>query len=69
VSHTSGNIVLHLIYSTQGRRPLIKPDFRNELFAYLGGIIREMHGTALIVKRHPRPCSHADPRSSRSFRR
>jgi putative transposase len=45
----SGNIVLHLIYSTQGRRPLIKPDFRDELFAYLGGIIREMHGTALIV--------------------
>jgi putative transposase len=49
VSHTSGNILLHLIYSTRGRRPLIKPDFRAELFAYLGGIIREMHGTALIV--------------------
>jgi len=49
VSHTSGNILLHLIYSTQGRRPLIKLDFRNDLFAYLGGIIREMHGTALIV--------------------
>ena len=49
MSHTSGNILLHLIYSTQGRRPLIKLDFRNDLFAYLGGIIREMHGTALIV--------------------
>jgi putative transposase len=49
LSHTSGNIVLHLIFSTQGRRPLIKPEFRHDLFAYLGGIIREMQGTALII--------------------
>jgi REP element-mobilizing transposase RayT len=49
VSHTSGNILLHLIFSTQGRRPVIKAAFRDELFAYLGGIVREMHGTALIV--------------------
>ena len=49
MSHTSGNILLHLIFSTHGRRPLIKSDFRGDLFAYLGGIIREMDGTALIV--------------------
>ena len=49
LSHTSGNILLHLIFSTQGRRPLIKPDFRADLFAYLGGIIREIRGTALII--------------------
>ena len=47
--HTLGNILLHLIFSTRERRPLIKPDFRADLFAYLGGIVREMHGTALIV--------------------
>jgi putative transposase len=49
MSHTSGNILLHLIFSTQGRRNLIKPEFRDDLFAYLGGIVREMQGTALIV--------------------
>ena len=38
-----------MIFSTQSRRPLIKPEFRPDLFAYLGGIIREMRGTALIV--------------------
>jgi putative transposase len=38
-----------MIFSTQGRRPLIKSDFRADLFAYLGGIIREMNGTALII--------------------
>lgn len=47
--HTSGNILLHFIFSTQGRRPLIKPEFRDDLFAYLGGIVREMNGTALII--------------------
>jgi hypothetical protein len=40
--HTSGNILLHFIFSTAGRRPLIKPEFRDDLFAYLGGIVREM---------------------------
>jgi REP element-mobilizing transposase RayT len=49
MSHTSGNILLHLIFSAHGRRPLIKPDFRADLFAYLGGIIHETHGTALII--------------------
>jgi putative transposase len=49
MSHTCGNILLHFIFSTEGRRPLINPDFRDDLFAYLGGIVREMNGTALIV--------------------
>ena len=49
MSHTSGNILLHLIFSTKGRRPLIKPDFQADLFAYLGGITREMQCTALII--------------------
>jgi len=49
LSHTSGNIPLHLIFSTQGRCPLIKPEFRHDLSAYLGGIIREMQATALII--------------------
>src|SRR6266446_1495403 len=48
MSHTCGNILLHPIFSTRERHPLIKPEFRSELFAYLGGIVREMHGTALI---------------------
>ncbi len=40
---------MHFIFSTDGRRPLLKPELCNDLFAYLGGIIREMDGTALIV--------------------
>jgi REP element-mobilizing transposase RayT len=49
MSHTSGNILLHFIFSTEGRCPLIKPEFRDDLYAYIGGIIRETNGTALII--------------------
>jgi len=49
VSHTAGNILLHIIFSTRGRRPWIKPGFRTDLFAYLGGIVRAMGGIALII--------------------
>jgi putative transposase len=49
VAQTCGNVVVHLIFSTKLRRPLITPDIRSDLFAYLGGIVRELQGTALIV--------------------
>jgi hypothetical protein len=49
MSHTSGNILLHFSFSTEGRRPSIKLAFRDDLFAYLGGIVREMNGTAFII--------------------
>jgi hypothetical protein len=44
-----GEIVLHLIFSTKQGLPLIKPEIRADLFAYLGGIIHEMRGTAVII--------------------
>lgn len=53
MSHTCANILLHLIFSTRERRPTIQPGFRDDLFAYLGGIVREMNGTALIVNGMP----------------
>jgi len=46
---TCGNLVVHLIFSTKQRLPLITPEIRSDLHAYLGGIIREMRGTALII--------------------
>jgi putative transposase len=49
LAQTCGNVVVHLIFSTKLRRPLILPDFRSDLFAYLGGIVRGSRGTTLIV--------------------
>jgi REP element-mobilizing transposase RayT len=49
VAQTCGNVVVHLIFSTKLRKPLIAPDIRPDLFAYLGGIVRELRGTAIII--------------------
>ena len=49
MAHTCGNVIVHLIFSTKGRMPLITPELRPDLFAYLGGIVHEMRGTALII--------------------
>ena len=49
MAQTCGNVVVHLVFSTKLRKPLIALDIRFDLFAYLGGIVRELRGTALIV--------------------
>jgi putative transposase len=49
VAQTCGNVVVHLIFSTKQRKPLIKPQIRSGLFAYLGGIVRQLRSTALII--------------------
>jgi putative transposase len=49
MAHTAANVIVHLIFSTKGRRPLITSDLRPNLFAYLGGIVREMQAVALII--------------------
>ena len=40
MSHTFANVVLHVIFSTRDRRPLIDDAFRPQLFQYMGGIAR-----------------------------
>ena len=47
--HTTTNLLVHFIFSTKQCGALIKPDFEKDLHAYLGGIIRQIGGTALCV--------------------
>jgi putative transposase len=47
--HTTTNLLVHFILSTKQRRALIKPEFEKDLHAYLGGIVRQIGGTALCV--------------------
>lgn len=49
MAHTYTNLLTHIIFSTKDRAPLIDADLRPKLFSYMGGIIREMRGTALII--------------------
>ena len=41
--HTFSSLLFHCIFSTKDRRPVIAPELRPRLWAYLGGIARE-HG-------------------------
>ena len=47
--HTFTNLLTHAIFGTKDRAPLIKAEFRPQLHAYLGGIVRELEGTAFAV--------------------
>jgi len=42
-------LLIHIVFSTKGRAPLISGEIQDDLHAYLGGIIREIGGKALIV--------------------
>lgn len=49
MSHTSTNLLVHFIFSTKERAPLIASEIEPDLRAYLGGIIRELGGVALAI--------------------
>ncbi|HEX8890775.1 MAG TPA: IS200/IS605 family transposase [Pyrinomonadaceae bacterium] len=49
MAHTYTNLLTHIIFSTKDRTPLIDAELKPKLFSYMGGIIREMRGTALII--------------------
>jgi len=49
MAHTFTRLLTHVIFSTAERKPVIADAIRNDLHAYLGGIVREIGGTALAI--------------------
>lgn len=49
MSHTYSNLLVHVIFSTQERRPAIPPEIQPDVFAYMGGIVRGLHGNPLAI--------------------
>jgi REP element-mobilizing transposase RayT len=49
MSHTYTNILIHALFSTEDRRPWLKPDMREEVFCYLGGAMNALGGQSLLV--------------------
>ena len=47
--HTFTNLLVHVIFSTKDRLPVLTDETRPEIHAYLGGIVRELGGMALCV--------------------
>src|SRR5580658_4181880 len=53
MGHTATNVLVHFIFSTRHRRPLITAEIGTDLHAYLGGILRELGGVALCTNGMP----------------
>ena len=49
LAHTFSNLLYHVVFGTKDREPSIDAELRSDLHAYLGGIVRELHGTAVII--------------------
>ena len=43
------NLLYHMVFSTKERIPLMHPDLRQPLHEYLGGIVRKLGGTPIVV--------------------
>ncbi len=49
MAHTFTSILVHAVFSTSGRSPLLSDDVRPEMHAYLGGILRQLQAVPIVV--------------------
>ncbi|MDB5333274.1 MAG: transposase IS200-family protein [Phycisphaerales bacterium] len=49
MAHTYANLLTHVIFGTKDRSEFIDVQLASALHPYLGGIIRELNGTALAI--------------------
>jgi REP element-mobilizing transposase RayT len=49
MAQTFTNLLTHIVFSTKDRVSTIRPELKSDLHAYMGGIIRNLEGQALIV--------------------
>ena len=47
--HTYSSLLTHIVYTTKDRRPLIRPEIEARLFAYCGGILRQLGGKLYVI--------------------
>ncbi len=47
MSHSYSRILIHLLFSTQNRRPCLTDDIRGELHAYIIGILRNLESPSI----------------------
>ena len=46
---TYSQILLHIVFSTKARAALVKPELRERLYGYIGGIVRAEKGTLYAI--------------------
>ena len=49
MAHTHTNLLIHVVFSTKGHLPFITKAIKAELFAYMGGLVKELKGKPIII--------------------
>jgi len=49
MAHTYTNLLVHVIFSTKDRLPQIDSELQARLFPYMGGILREIRASPLLI--------------------
>lgn len=49
MAHSIAVVYLHLVFSTKDRQPLIVSTWQNDLYSYLGGILKHLHSQPIII--------------------
>ena len=49
MGHTYTNLLVHMVFSTQGREPWLRESVRQRVFAYLGGIAQESGAAPVCI--------------------
>jgi REP element-mobilizing transposase RayT len=49
MSSTLSNLTYHIVFSTKYREPLITPELREELYPYIGGVVRNKGGVVIRI--------------------
>lgn len=49
MGHTYTSLLTHIIFSTKDRLPYMLDERRHDVFAYMGGIVRDLKGAAINV--------------------
>jgi REP element-mobilizing transposase RayT len=49
MSQSLAQIYIHIVFSTKYRKPLIQTEIEEELYAYIGGIIKNLKGNSIKI--------------------
>lgn len=49
MAHTYTNLLIHALFSTKDRRPLLDTRIKTDLFSYMGGIISQLKGKPVLI--------------------
>lgn len=49
MAHTYTNLLIHALFSTKDRQPIIRREIRPDLYTYMGGIIVNLRGKPVLI--------------------